>query len=120
MLLTESAVRTDYPGTLSVMEPGLFLPCVDQFMLSPLVTWVSGAKERFISLQHSSISKHLRHQSQHVCLTGEDIHASRRRRPLGLLRPAGRNLVEGHNDANVSLLQFCQGWIHMVIKQVLD
>ncbi|TWW58612.1 Girdin Akt phosphorylation enhancer [Takifugu flavidus] len=40
MLLTESAVRTDYPGTLAVMEPGLFLPCVDQFMLSPLVTWV--------------------------------------------------------------------------------
>lgn len=109
MLLTESAVRTDDPGTLAVMEPGLFLPCVDQFMLSPLVTWVSGAKELFISSQHSSISKHLRRQAQHVCLTGEDIHASRRGRPLGLLRPAGRSLAEGHNDANVSLLQFCQG-----------
>lgn len=106
MLLTESAVRTDSPGTLAVMEPGLLLPCVDQFMLSPLVTWVSGAKELFISLQRSSVSKRLRRQSQHVCLTGEDIHASRRGRPLGLLRPAGRNLAEGHNDANVSLLQF--------------
>lgn len=27
--------------TFATMESGVFLPCLDQFMMSPLVTWVS-------------------------------------------------------------------------------
>ena len=32
------------PTTVVIMESGVFLPCLDQFMLSPLVTWVGNAE----------------------------------------------------------------------------
>lgn len=40
------------------MESGVFLPCLDQFMLSPLVTWVSntGGSDFLTDTEMSNLS----------------------------------------------------------------
>lgn len=90
------------------MESGVFLPALDHFMLSPLVTWVSSARGsgggmlRFPDAHRRAKHLTLSHPLPPPVVSGEDVRAARWGRAPGLFRIAGRRPVERRHDANVS------------------